>query len=413
MTPHDDSTVQGGASPRHRLLLIHNRYQREGGEDAVFELEAKLLAAAGHRVETYTVDNRQLDDMSRGEGMRAAVWNHSVARELDARLSSERPDLVHIHNWFPLLSPAAFASMHRHGIPLVATQHNFRLTCLNGMFLRDGAPCELCLGKSIAWPGVMHGCYRGSRAQSLAAASVIGLHHVAGNWRRWVDRHIAMSEFARTKLATVIPPERIVVKPNAFEPDPGVGPGGDAMVFVGRLAQEKGLEVLLEAWRVMGERAPELRIVGDGPLAEMVDHVSAQLPAVTRLGHRSREEVLQEVGSAAALVQPSVVYEGSPRTVIEAFARGTPAIVSGHGGLGEAVTHGGDGWHVTPGDPWSLADRVVKLAANRGRLGDARAVARSTYERRHTGAASIRVLEETYADAIAHRASHGADQPSG
>lgn len=397
-----------------RLLLVHNSYQRRGGEEAVFELEAELLTAAGHEVSTYVVDNRELDDTTRLQAARSAVWNRSVVEDLGARLSSHRPDLVHIHNWSPLLSPAAFATVHRHDVPLVATQHNFRLTCLNGMFLRDGAPCERCLGKSIAWPGVVHACYRDDRVQSLVAASVIGSHHLAGNWRRWVDRHIVMSGFARTKLATVLPVERLVVKPNAFEPDPGIGPGGDAMVFVGRLAQEKGLEVLLEAWRLLGERAPQLRIVGDGPLAPLVERASVQFAAVTWLGPCPRDQVLQEVGSAAAVVQPSVVYEGSPMTVIEAFARGTPAVVSGHGGLGEAVAHGDDGWHVIPGDPRSLADQVAELTVDRERLRHARTAARATYERRHTGAANVRVLEQVYADAIAHRrARHGAGKPSG
>jgi hypothetical protein len=195
-----------------RQLLVHNRYQQPGGEDAVFEAEAALLQRHGHDVEQWVEDNREIPTTPTARLAAHTVWSSPAVRRLEAILHRTRPEVVHFHNTFPLISPAAYVTCRRQGVPVVQTLHNYRLICPNAMLFRDGHPCEECVGRVVPWPGVVHACYRGSRAQTAVAAAMLATHRVRGTWTRDVDVYVALTQFARGKfLRGGLPETRIVV----------------------------------------------------------------------------------------------------------------------------------------------------------------------------------------------------------
>jgi glycosyltransferase involved in cell wall biosynthesis len=385
-----------------RILVAHNFYQQPGGEDGVFDVETAMLESRGHEVHRFVVHNDQVEGMSRLALVGATVWNRGIYAELRAMVRQHRLEVVHFHNTFPLISPAAYSAARAGGAAVVQTLHNFRLLCPSACFYRDGRVCEECLGKSVPWPAVKHRCYRESRAATAAVAVTLTLHHSMGTWRNGVDRFIAPTEFARGKfIEGGLPGERIAVKPNFVDPDPGVGSGGGGYaIFVGRLSQEKGLQTLADAWELIGDKVP-LKIVGDGPLADRVRDLQARVPGVEWLGRLPLQKVYDLIGGAAVLIFPSACYETFGRVAAEAFAKGTPVIASAHGAMAEVVTHGRTGLLFKPGDPADLALRVDELLSDPARLIAYRQEARREFEAHYTGARNYQQLMEVYETALA------------
>jgi len=301
-----------------KLLLCHNYYQRPGGEDRVFEDEARLLEQHGHEVIRYTRSNDAIHKMSRWEMARRTIWNRDSYLELRDLIRQERPDIMHCTNTFPLISPAAYYAARDEHVPVVQTLQNYRLICPGALLMRDGRVCEDCVGKKIAWPAVLHGCYRGSRSGSACVTTMLAAHGAAGTWRKAVARYVVATDFARQKFVEAgFEATQISVKPNFVEPMPLPGDGnGGYFVFVGRLAQEKGIKTLLEAW---SQFPGKLKILGDGPLASMVEAYASRNNSIEWLGQQPSDVVQQVVGNATALVVPSTWYEGLPLTIVEAF----------------------------------------------------------------------------------------------
>jgi len=249
---------------------------------------------------------------------------------------------------------------------VVTTLHNYRLTCANGLLYRDGARCELCVG-SHPWNAIRYGCYRGSRVESLPAAVTIDLHRRLGTWTEQVDVLIALTEFQRDLMIQAgLPQDKITVKPN-FVPDPGprLAPpsGSNVVLYVGRLSAEKGVDLLVEAWRQTDTGPLELVIAGDGPLHDVM---SRGLPStVTLLGAISSEHVRRLMLSARALMLPSLWFEGMPMVLLEAFAAQLPAAVSAGGGPAQIVGAAiGPRWVFRSGDPASLSEALRKVRDN-------------------------------------------------
>ncbi|MES2987759.1 MAG: glycosyltransferase, partial [Pseudomonadota bacterium] len=310
-----------------KVLVIHNRYQQAGGEDAVFANEVALLRSSGSETETLTADNDDIQGaLAKAAAALRVIHNPAGRAAVAEAIARFRPDVVHVHNFFPKLSPAVFDACADSGVPVVWTLHNFRLACANGLLFRDGRPCEDCVGRAPI-SAVLHRCYRGSLAGSAAVAGMIGFHNMRGTWQRKVTRFIVLSDFARALVTRAgVPAERISVKPNfIFDPLSGIDPGppqrGGA-VFVGRLSAEKGATVMIEAWRKL-PNIP-LTLLGDGPERAALE---AAAPANVRfLGFQQRAEVMAAVQSAQAIVVPSTCYENFPLAVVEAMALGTPVI---------------------------------------------------------------------------------------
>jgi len=384
-----------------RVLLLHNRYQLRGGEDAVVDDERRWLEVAGCDVRLLERDNAALKDQSTWRTGLDTLWSSRARAELAAMCRDWCPDVVHAHNTFPQFSPAVYWAAAETGVPLVQTLHNFRLLCANALLLRQGRPCEDCLGR-LPWRGVLHRCYRDSAVQSLILVAMTGLHRSSGSYRNKVSRYIALSEFSRDKfIAGGLPAERLRIKPNACEdpgrPDPATAHRRQGLLYVGRLSPEKGIATLLQAVALSGLT---LTVIGEGPLQPDV----AAAPGVRYLGPQPRAVVLDAMRKARALVLPSVCYENLPRTLVEAYALGLPVLASNSGSLRELVIQDQTGWRVAPGEVPPLAaamQAALELPAPRWSVHSE--AARRVYEQRYLPETNMRLLLALYEEVRAER----------
>ncbi|MCS6809450.1 MAG: glycosyltransferase family 4 protein [Bacteroidota bacterium] len=394
------------------IALAHNYYQHRGGEDTVFETEGTLLEQHGHRVLRYTMHNDTVQQYSAISLASRTVWNRDSYARLLALFQQERPDILHCHNTLPLLSPSVYAAARAAGIPVIQTLHNYRLLCPNALFFRNGHVCEDCLGKKVALPAILHRCYRGSIAASALVTATTALHHFIGTWEHAIDRYIVLTEFARAKfIEGGLPQEKIVVKPNCVAIDPGFQTAQHTMpnaLYVGRLSEEKGVMLALEAWHILQSRnVPiSLYIIGDGPLEPNVrEYIRVhQLRTVHLLGRRALHDVLQSMKAARCVIFPSLLYETFGKAMIEAFACGTPVIASRLGALQEIVSDGITGYLFERGNAISLADAVQHMySLPDEQYAAMRSAARFEYEHHYTAEATVRALERIYEECIAQR----------
>lgn len=380
-----------------RILSVHNRYQIRGGEDESRAAEERLLRDRGHQVESYEEHNDKIEQLNRVEVALRTVWSTEAYHHVKQQLRQQPHDVVHVQNFFPLISPSVYYAAKQSGVPVVQTLRNYRLLCPNALFFRDGQVCEDCLGKFVPLPGVVHGCYRESKVASAAVATMLVVHRMLPTWTQQVDIFIALTQFARQKMIEGgLPAEKIVVKPNFVSSDSGVGQGsGGYALFVGRLSVEKGLDTLLAAWKKLGGKIP-LKIIGDGPLTEEVVNLTQQLPSVEWLGRRPMDEVYALMADATFLVFPSKWYETFGRVAVESFAKGTPVIAANIGAIAEVVDSGRTGLHFRPGDPDDLAAQVDWLLAHPHELAIMRQEARSEFETRYTADHNYQQLVDIY-----------------
>jgi glycosyltransferase involved in cell wall biosynthesis len=387
-----------------RVLMVHCRYQIRGGEEECYEAEQRLLRAAGVEVDTYEDNNQRIEQLGALRTGLDTVWSSTAYRAIRARLRERHCDVVHVHNFFPLISPAVYYAAQAEGCSVVQTLHNYRLSCSAAIFYREGRVCEDCLGKAVPWPAVLHRCYRGSLAGSAAVAAMLAGHRLLGTWRRKVDLFIALNEFMRSKaIAGGLPAERIVVKPNFVGNDPGLGGGqGGFALFTARLNPEKGVAELLAAWRRLGARIP-LKIMGDGPLTEMVKQAAATTPGIEYIGRRPLAEFYELLGQASFFMFTSTWYEGFPRVINECYARGTPIVASAIGPIAEVVADGRTGLHFRPGDVDDMVAKVEWLLDHPAEHARLRAGARAEFELKYTAEGGLKQLLAAYERAIALR----------
>jgi glycosyltransferase involved in cell wall biosynthesis len=394
-----------------RIIVCHNFYQLPGGEDRVFADEVALLTGAGHDVVTFTKHNDAVGEMSAASLAVRTIWNRESARELEQLVRSHRADVVHFHNTLPLISPACYYAARRAGAAVVQTLHNYRLICPKATFFRDGAPCESCAGKLVPWPAIQHACYRDNRAATAAIAALLTIHRALRTYRRAVDAYIALSEFLRNRLvAAGLPEHKVHLRPNFMieDPGPGWGDGGYA-IYVGRLSPEKGIDTLLAAWQRHDPGVP-LLICGDGPLAPVVKAAVNSSPNITWLPNVPHAEILDRIGRASMLVLPSLTYEGFPKTIAEAYSKGTPVVASRHGALAELVREGESGACCTLGDAAEFAATVRRMHGDARGLARMRTVARSLFEAHYAAGPSLARLMEIYDQALRVRHSRAADR---
>jgi glycosyltransferase involved in cell wall biosynthesis len=383
-----------------KILMLHNRYLIPGGEDQSTAAEVALLRQHGCKVELLEENNERIKELGKTKTAVGTIWSAESYRRIYEKLQACKFDILHVQNFFPLWSPSVYYAAAKCDVPVVQTLRNYRLMCVNATFFRDNHVCEDCLGKTFAWPGIQHACYRGSRAGSAVVAGMDGFHRLLGTWRKKVDVFIALTQFARTKyIAGGLPEGKIVVKPNFVFPSPRVGRGdGKFALFVGRLSAEKGIATLLEAWRTAVDPLP-LKIVGEGPYITEVEAAVKGSSAISYLGRRSPQEVMELMQQAEFLVFPSQWYEGMPRTVIEAFAAGTPVVAANIGAAATMIVPGRPGFHFQPGNIGELRALVERFSL---KLDDVRAMrsnARSDFEAKYTGDGNAKMLLEIYRQA--------------
>lgn len=379
-----------------KILVAHNAYQHRGGEDAVVDAEVELLRSHGHAVEIYRQHNDALNTMSRAQAAMAAIWSQRSALDIEQACDRFLPDVIHVHNTFPLISPSLYWAAARHKVPVVQTLHNFRLLCPQAIFLRDGKVCEDCIGK-LPWRAVTRKCYRESAMQSAVITGMLATHRVLGTYRERVTRYIALNAFARDKyVAGGLPGELFRIKPNfvacSVVPSWDQRRGG---MYVGRLSSEKGLEVLARAARLAGDAGVD--VIGGGPL----EAFAAQNFGARCLGYRPLDEIMARMGAARFLVLPSICYENSPRTIVEAFACGLPVLASRLGALIDIVHDGVTGLLFEPGDAADLAAKIVWANTHPEEMARMGQAARAEYEACYTPQRNHEMLMEIYEDAIA------------
>jgi glycosyltransferase involved in cell wall biosynthesis len=382
-----------------RILLLHNAYQHAGGEDVGVARERALLASHGHDVRLHAVSNQTIRNTR--DRVRTALeipYSVGARRRVAAAIEEGRPDVVHVHNFFPLLTPSVYDACRAARRPVVQTLHNYRLVCVNGVCFRHGHACEDCLGKAVPWPGVLHGCYRGSRAGSAAVAAMLTAHRVLRTWVEKVDVYIAPSDFARrTCIRGGLPEEKIVIKPHFVDPDPGIGAGrGGYALFVGRLSAGKGLATLLEAWELLADTIP-LKIVGDGPLAPEIAAAARRSSAVEWLGQQPPARVLALMQDAHVLLFPSLFYETFGLVIVEAYAVGLPVIAADGGSAASLVASGRTGLLFRRGDAADLAAQVAWLWGHPEEHAAMRLAARHEFQQQYTGEHNYRMLMDIYA----------------
>jgi glycosyltransferase involved in cell wall biosynthesis len=393
-----------------KVLLVHNYYgsAAPSGENQVFEAEGKLLRQRGHEVSEFI----RHSDAIRAKGAWGALqgalstpWNPFASKAIKLVVAARQPDVVHVHNTFPLLSPAIFHAIG-HRSTRVLTLHNYRLFCPAAIPMRAGHVCTDCLDRRSVLPALQHGCYRGSRLATLPLAANVALHRFLGTWTKRVDAFIALTEFQRERMIEAgLPADLVHVKPNFYPGNPAIVPWADrrpSVVFAGRLSAEKGVLALVRAWMMWGASAPELRIVGDGDLRGELVRLAATTPEVPIrfLGQFGGAAAQEEIARARLLVLPSECFEGFPMVVREAFAFGTPAAVSNIGPLPSIVRQGENGVVYAPGDPQSLLGVVRTAWETAGELERLAAGARRSFEALYTEEENYRMLMTIYAQAM-------------
>jgi glycosyltransferase involved in cell wall biosynthesis len=368
-----------------KVVVAHNRYREAmpSGENTIVDLEIAQLTSAGVEVLPFLRSSDEIPSLPKTAKALlpiSPIYAPRAQQELSALIEEHRPDVLHLHNPYPLLSPWVVRTAHRHGVPVVQTVHNYRQVCASGIYFRDGRICQDCRGRALAVPAIVHRCYRGSRAQSALMATTLAVHRPT--WRS-VDRYVALTSAVADHLRDYgIAADRIVVKPNSI-PDPGPPvPLGDGFLFFGRLSPEKGLGLLLSAWR----RAPEgslgtLRIAGDGELRELVEAAAVERSDVEYLGVLDRDGVRAALRATAVVLAVSTWHDVLPTVVLEALAHGRPVLGTALGGIpyliGVDDPAGAAGW-VVPADPAALAAALPVARAGARALAPA---ARTRYER--------------------------------
>ncbi|MEM1212163.1 MAG: glycosyltransferase family 4 protein [Planctomycetota bacterium] len=404
-----------------KVLLCHTYYQQRGGEDETFESEARLLESRGHEVVRFTRHNDEVRGRSMLTVAGRSVWDRRTLSELRGVIERQRPDVMHATNLFPLLSPSVYAAARDTngvwgGVPVVQALRNFRVFCVGGVFTRAGKACTECRDGGwagrLGWPGVKHGCYRGSRPGSLAVAVTNASYRRAWMGRGRMagpDLFLTPSEFAkRWYVEGGFDAERIRVKPNYSEAVPGdaglgagAGAGAGYALFVGRLSEEKGIGVLLKAWE-QGAGLGRLVVVGDGPEGGAV-RSAAERGVVQWLGRRNQAECVELMRRAAFVVMPSLAPETFGRSVVEGYGCGVPALASRAGALPEVVRDGQTGLLCEVGDAGDLAAKASELFADAGRRRAMGEAARAWHAERFSPEENYRQLIAIYEEAIARR----------
>jgi glycosyltransferase involved in cell wall biosynthesis len=401
------------------ILIIHNSYLQPGGEDVVVDQETKLLERNGHKVITYKRSNDEIERLSFGQrlGLISRMVSAGDTKDAVRRLVRDlKPDVVHVHNTFLMVSPSVYEVCQEEGVPVVQTLHNYRLLCPASTLLRENKTCEECITHTLL-RSVRHGCYRGSRLMSGAIALTLQTHRSRQTWNRQIDAYIAISSFVREKFEQAgLDAAKISVKPNFVDPDPGErSEPGNYALFLGRLSAEKGLMTLLEAWQRLPFAVP-LVIAGDGPMRSQLETEVARkgLSRVHFAGRLKRQEAYDAMKKAAFLVVPSIWNEPFGLVVAEAFACGTPVVAARVGGIPEMLEDQVTGLHFTPGDPEELAKNIAWAWTHAADVAAMGKTARQVYENRYTANTNYDLLMRIYDSAIDTHArfkpkrSHGA-----
>ena len=349
----------------------------------------------GHDVVLYTHDNNQIRNMSYVDLFITTIWSRRTVKEINNIITNEKPDIIHAHNVFPLISPSLYWVAAKHGIPLVQTIHNFRLACLQAVFLRKNRVCEDCISK-VPWRGVLHRCYKDSISASTVLALSLQFHRLIGTYGEKVTSYIALNSFCKSKLIEMgLPAHKIHVKPNfvTLDSEAHQKKRGNPL-FVGRLSDEKGISILEKSIQLLP--GTMFDIVGDGPERHILD----KLPNVRLLGLLDQDEVYNLMIKSPFLILPSLCYESMPRTLVESFGCGTPVIASRLGALSELVEHGRTGLLFDAGSSDDLVHAISWALGNVNEMEKMGENAKNIYKSHYTEDANYKLLMDIYRESV-------------
>jgi glycosyltransferase involved in cell wall biosynthesis len=384
--------------------MVHNYYQQPGGEDESAEQEISLLQQHGHTVHLFSRHNNEINSYSPIQKTLLffkPTWSFTTYWQIKDLLQSLDIDIVHIQNFFPLVSPALFYACQELNTKTFCMLHNYRLLCPNSIFYRDGNICEDCLAGTL-WSGIIHKCYHESALQTSSIALMLKTHRLANTWVDKVDAYITLSEFTRRKFIDGgLPESKLFVRPNFLVEDPGIGENErEYALFIGRLSPEKGIMTMLDAWK--NHPNIPLKIIGEGPERPQIEEKIRryQLNQVELLGYVPLIEVFEALKKALFLVMPSVWYETFGRVIIEAYATGTPVIASRLGALKEIIIEKKTGLLFTPGDALDLSKQVQYANDHPLELRSWGRQARSQYEQKYTADSAYERLISIYEEVL-------------
>lgn len=389
-----------------RIVIAHNFYRQPGGEDAVVAAEGDLLERHGHEVIRHTVSNQDIDFHSQLGLAGVTFWNHAEYKKMKKLLREQRPDIIHVHNTIPLLSPSIYYAARAERIPVVQMLHNYRPFCLNGVLYRDGHLCEDCIGH-IPLPGVLHKCYRGSYAASAGIFSLNVAHfRLLKTYQRHISVFITSTQFAKTLFIKMgLKEGTIIVKPNLVKVFDSVektrvdSEARSGAIFVGRLDSRKGIWTLLSA--IERTNIP-LTLVGDGDLRVEIEEWLLERPnlKVEITGWLDSVEVADRIKRSSVLVLPSEFYESFGNVIVEAFSCGIPVVTTNIGAQSELVQDGMTGYLYQPGDASSLAEILNMLCSDLEQQRILGKNARLEYESKYTAEQNYRSLMNIYSSVI-------------
>jgi len=378
-----------------KVLLIHNKYKLLGGEEAVVLNESGLLSNYGTEVRVEYLDNSDINtSLDKLKVAFNSLYSQSSKKHFLKIIDEFKPDIIHAHNLFPQISPSIFFLAKELDIPVVQTIHNYRLICPSATLMYDGEIFEQSLAQSFAYTAVLKKIYRNSFFQTLILALHNFTHNKINTWRNKVDGFIFLTDFAKQKHISSqleLDDTRLFVKSNFVEDKGFNTQRKDHFLFVGRLSQEKGIEVLLEAFQKTDHK---INIIGDGPLKESVENAASSHSNIKYLGKQPSDVVIEEMKQCKALIFPSIWYEGMPMTILEAFSTGCPVLASNLGAMQSLIVNDVNGLLFEHGNANNLIQKL-EFINEKHSIGS-----RETYETNYAPESNYKYLLDIYKELI-------------
>lgn len=385
-----------------KILQVHNYYQYSGGEDVVLKNEFDLLTSYGNEVIQYTKTNKEINDYSliqKANLFFEISYSKQTYRDVSDLIKRHRPDICHVHNIIPLISPSVYYACSDNDVPVIQTLHNYRLLCSNAYLFRNGKICEECIGKRL-YNSVKYGCYRNSKLQTFLLAKILENNKKWETWNTKIDKYIVITEFAKNKfIEGGLPKDKLTVKPNFLFKDPGFRYEiQENFLFMGRLDVTKGIHILLAALKDINKNI-KILVAGDGPLKSEIENVKE----IKYLGFHPIDDLIKIIQSSIALIFPSIWYECFPMSILEAFACGKPVIASNIGAMAELIQDGKTGLLFELGNSYDLAQKINWAFTHKEEMRWMGMNARKEYEEKYTPEKNYKILIDIYEDAIRNR----------
>jgi glycosyltransferase involved in cell wall biosynthesis len=377
-----------------KILIVHNKYKIAGGEDIQTEEEITLLSKNGIDVHYFCITNDSIDGSNKLKLFFNTIWSRKYYRELLEKIKTEKYDIVHVQNFFPLISPSVFYAAKKAGAKTIMTAHNYRLVCPNALMFVEDKICNACVGKSVPYPALFKKCYRGNLGATATTVAMLTYHNFMNTWGNKIDGIICVSEFVKHQLVLGgFNEKQLYVKFNFVRSSElPVFEQGDYYLYVGRISIEKGIQYLLDSFK---KNKKKLIIIGNGPLNYLVDKYVKDTTNIQFLGKLSLDETYTKITKAKALVFPTKSYEPFGRTIIEAFAHGTPVIASSLGGVNELINEGINGFLFNPYEESGLNNAINKFE-NVDDIESLRKASFHTYQNKFTSESNFNKMIEIY-----------------